>query len=294
MVMSRPLRLQFPGALYHITSRGDDREPIYLDDSDRTEFLAILSRVCERYNWSCHSYCLMTNHYHLLMETHAATLARGMRQLNGVYTQRFNRAHSRVGHVYQGRYSAVLVQKERHLLEVLRYIVLNPVRAEMVSMAEDWRWSSYPAAIGLAPSPQWLLTDGLAAIFGSGAEGRREFVRFIEDGIDMPSCWRNLKDQIYLGDSTFVSDAQARIAAGSADLSEVPEVQRLRRRASSERWEEHYAVYRNMMDRDRAIVDAFMNGGSTMRAIGEHFGIHYTRVSRIVSNAERARARGKT
>src|SRR6185437_4393319 len=111
-VMSRPLRIQFPGALYHITSRGDGSESIYLDDSDRTIFLTILAQVCERYDWSCHSYCLMTNHYHLLMETRAATLARGMRHLNGVYTQRFNRVHARVGHVYQGRYSAVLVQKE--------------------------------------------------------------------------------------------------------------------------------------------------------------------------------------
>ena len=294
MVMSRPLRLQFSGALYHITSRGDGREPIYLNDRDRSEFLAILSQVCERYDWSCHSYCLMTNHYHLLMETHAATLARGMRQLNGVYTQRFNRAHGRVGHVYQGRYSAVLVQKERHLLEVMRYVVLNPVRARMVSDAKDWQWSSYRAAIGLDPLPRWLRTDGLAAFFGSGAEGKHEFVRFVEDGIDMPSCWRNLKGQIYLGDSRFVSDAQTLIAIDPADLSEVPEVQRLRRHAPGERWEDHYAVYRNQTDRDRAIVDAFMNGGSTMRAIGEHFGIHYSRVSRIVSNAERARARGKT
>lgn len=194
----------------------------------------------------------------------------------------------------RGRYSAVLVQKERHLLEVLRYIVLNPVRAQIVSDAKDWHWSSYRAAIGLAPSPQWLLTDGLAAIFGSGGEGRREFVRFVEDGIDMPSCWRNLKGQIYLGDSTFVSEAQAHIPIDAAGLGEVPEVQWRDCHAPSERWEEHYAVYRNRADRDRAIVDAFLRGGGTMRAIGEHFGIHYSRVSRIVSNAERARARGKT
>jgi len=290
--MSRPLRLQFPGALYHITSRGDGREPIYLGDSDRTVFLTILSHVCERYDWSCHSYCLMTNHYHLLMETHEPTLSRGMRHLNGVYTQRFNRAHARVGHVYQGRYSAVLVQKERHLLEVLRYIVLNPVRAGVVSRVRDWRWSSYRAAIGLVPSPPWLLTDRLAAIFGSGAEGRRQFTRFVQDGVEGPSCWRNLKGQIYLGDSAFVSELQERIAADMVGTSEVPEVQR--RHAPSERWEEHYHVYRTRADRDRAIVDAFMSGGNTMRAIGERFGIHYSRVSRIISNAERARARGKT
>lgn len=162
----------------------------------------------------------------------------------------------------------------------------------MVPDAGDWPWSSYRAAIGLTPLPRWLLTDGLAAIFGSGAEGRRQFVCFIEDGIDMPSCWRNLTGQIYLGDSMFISDAQARIAVGSADLSEVPAVQKRHRHDGSEPWEEHYPVYRDRRDRDRAIVDAFMNGG-TMRTIGEHFGIHYSRVSRIICNAQRRCTRGR-
>jgi putative transposase len=304
--MSRPLRLQFPGALYHVTSRGDGREPIYLDDTDRRAFLAVLSQVCERYDWSCHSYCLMTNHYHLLIETRAATLSRGMRQLNGVYTQRFNRMHGRVGHVYQGRYSAILVQRERHLLEVLRYIVLNPVRARMVSDASDWPWSSYRAAIGVAPSPPWLLTDGLAAIFGSGSEGRRQFMLFVEDGVGMPSCWRNLRGQIYLGDATFISEAQARISTDAVGLatglSEVPTVQRRRRcNAPSERWKDHYPVYRNRADRDRAIVEAFMggitdgitdasmSGGSTMRArqdMNPYSSNRRTRFQRLGEHAE--------
>jgi len=116
--MARPIRLEFPGALYHITSRGNRREDIYDGDADREKFLAILTEVCETYNWVCHAYCLMGNHYHLLIETPEGNLTRGMRQLNGVYTQRYNRRHARVGHLFQGRYKAILVEKDSYLLEL--------------------------------------------------------------------------------------------------------------------------------------------------------------------------------
>ncbi len=122
--MARPLRLEFTGALYHITSRGDRHEDIYEDDADRKAFTSVLGNVCKTYNWVCHAYCLMSNHYHLLIETPDANLSRGMRQLNGVYTQTFNRAHGQAGHVFQGRYKAVLVEKDSYLLELSRYIVL--------------------------------------------------------------------------------------------------------------------------------------------------------------------------
>ncbi len=126
--MSRPLRLEYAGALYHVTSRGNERKPIYLEDDDFELFLECLAGVCERFNWVIHSYCLMTNHYHLLVETPDGNLSKGMRQLNGVFTQDFNRRHKRVGHLFQGRYKAILVDKESYLLELCRYIVLNPVR----------------------------------------------------------------------------------------------------------------------------------------------------------------------
>ncbi len=135
--MARPLRLEFSGALYHITSRGDRQEDIYENDDDRKAFLSILESVCETYNWVCHAYCLMSNHYHLLIETPDASLSRGMRQLHGVYTQAFNRAYGRAGHVFQGRYKAILVEKESYLLELSRYIVLNPMRAGMVTSPGD-------------------------------------------------------------------------------------------------------------------------------------------------------------
>ena len=158
--MARPLRLEFAGALYHVTARGDGREDIYRADGDRRLFLDVLAEVWERCNWTVHAYCLMTNHYHLLVETPDANLAKGMRQLNGVYTQRFNRTYERVGHVFQGRYKAILVQKETYLLELARYVVLNPVRARMVRRAGDWPWSSYRAMVGEAAAPEWLQTRG--------------------------------------------------------------------------------------------------------------------------------------
>lgn len=127
--MARPLRLEFPNALYHITSRADRRENIYDDDTDRIAFLETLGKVIADYNWLCHSYCLMDNHYHLIIETLDGNLSNGMRQLNGVYTQTTNRRHSRSGHLFQGRYKAILVDKNQYLLELARYVVLNPVRA---------------------------------------------------------------------------------------------------------------------------------------------------------------------
>ena len=118
--MARPLRLEFPGALYHVTSRGDRREDIFLNDDDRIDWLDVLATVCARFNWQVHAFCQMNNHYHLLVETVDGKLSEGMRQLNGLYTQRFNRRHAQVGHLFQGRYKAILVQKEAYLLELTR------------------------------------------------------------------------------------------------------------------------------------------------------------------------------
>jgi len=146
--MSRPLRIEYPGAVYHVTSRGNEKKPVFKTDQDRQNFLNTLQRVNKRYHLICHAYCLMTNHYHLLLETSDGNLSLGMRQLNGVYTQVFNKLHGRTGHLFQGRYQSILIQKGSHLLEVCRYVVLNPVRAGTVEKPEDWKWSSYLATAG--------------------------------------------------------------------------------------------------------------------------------------------------
>jgi putative transposase len=162
--MARPLRIEYDGAVYHITSRGNARKPIFKDDDDRSRFLELLRQVNDRYNGLCHAYCLMSNHYHLVIETPDGNLSKGMRQLNGVYTQSFNRKHRRVGHIFQGRYKAILIDKESHLLEVCRYVVLNPARARLVSDPEAWQWSSYRSTAG-------ALTGHLPACHLSGFLG---------------------------------------------------------------------------------------------------------------------------
>jgi putative transposase len=181
--MARPLRIEYAGALYHVTSRGDGQEDIYVGEDDREIWLEILGQVCERFNWASHAYCQMGNHYHLLVETPDGNLAKGMRQLNGVYTQRFNQIHNRVGQVFQGCYKAILVQREAYLLELSRYVVLNPVRARMVRTARDWVWSNYRATAGMAPAPEWLDTEWTLAAFAEQMQDAQSaYRRFVADG----------------------------------------------------------------------------------------------------------------
>ena len=190
--MSRPIRIEFPNALYHVTARGDRREDIFEDDTDRQAFLGILARVVEQFNWLCYAWCLMDNHYHLLIQTPDANLSKGMRHLNGVFTQTSNRRHGRVGHLFQGRFKAILVDSDAYLLELARYVVLNPVRAGMVRKPQMWLWSSYRASLGLAPAEPFLAVDGLLAQFANRrAVARARYAKFVAEGIKAPSPWRD-------------------------------------------------------------------------------------------------------
>jgi len=286
--MARPLRIEFAGALYHVTSRGDGREDIYLDDGDRKHWLEVLGDVHDRFNWVMHAYCLMSNHYHLIVETPDGNLAQGMRQLNGVFTQRFNRAHQRVGHVFQGRYKSILVERDAYLLELARYVVLNPVRAQMVRTADEWPWSNYLATSGLSPAPNWLNVTWTLAAFGQrrGA-AQRAYHQFVADGTGQPSPWEHLKNQVYLGSETFVERMQAHVSKSNEELSEVPTSQR---RPVAKPVDFYFQTHN---DRDTAIVEAFRSGGYTMKEIADHVGLHYSRVSRIIARPP-LKARGKT
>jgi REP element-mobilizing transposase RayT len=164
--MARPLRIEFPGALYHVTARGNARQDIFLNDEDRQQFLKILERVVSRFHLLLHAYCLMDNHSHLVVETPEANLSKAMRQLNGVYTQAFNRRHDRVGHVLQGRFKAIVVDRDSYLLELCRYVVLNPVRAKTTRKPDTYPWSSYRATAGLAATPAFLAVDWLLLPIG--------------------------------------------------------------------------------------------------------------------------------
>ncbi|MCW5623552.1 MAG: transposase [Burkholderiales bacterium] len=277
--MARPLRIEFPGGLFHVTSRGDRRENIYLSDDDRVVWLDIVGAVCKRFNWACHAWCQMDNHYHLLIETPEGNLSQGMRQLNGVYTQYINRTHQRVGHVFQGRYKAILVQKDAYLLELARYVVLNPVRAGVVKRPEQWAWSSHRALLGKADRPAWLHTDWILGQFGQ-RRGRavEKYEDFVRAGVGLPSLWENLRHQIYLGNDDFIDRLQRKLPK-AADLGEIPRSQRRPRPKS-------LTAYAAAADRNRAIAQAYRSGGYTMKQIAEHFGLHYATVSRVIKAEE--------
>jgi REP element-mobilizing transposase RayT len=265
--------------LYHITSRGDGREDIYLSDADRTAWLETLAEVCKRFNWVCHAYCQMTNHYHVVVETPDANLSKGMRQLNGVYTQRFNRAHGRVGHVFQGRFKAILVDKDNYLLELARYVVLNPLRAKMVRRLEQWPWSSYRATCGQDAVPAWLQIDFVLSQFGSQrARAIAKYVAFVHEGAKLPSVWSQLQGQIYLGSEAFIAKMQ-KLVDKKPLLTEIPRAQR---RALARSLSEYAGTY----PRNEAIARSYLSGEHTMAAIAQHFDVHYTTVSRLVKAYE--------
>ena len=279
--MARPLRLELAGGLYHVTSRGDGREDIYLSDADREDWLGVFAQVCQRFNWTCHAWCQMSNHYHLLIETPEANLAKGMRQLNGVYTQHFNRTHARTGHVFQGRYKAIMVERDSYLLELARYVVLNPLRAGMVKRLETWPWSSYLATCGQSASPEWLQTDWLLAKFGrQRARAIRKYVEFVHEGARLPSVWTQLQSQIYLGSEAFVKRMQAQIKMKPSP-GEIPRAQR---RALTKT----LADFEQRFDRNEAMARAYLSGQFTLAVIAAHFGVHFTTVSRLVREYEHA------
>lgn len=274
--MSRPIRIEFPDALYHVTARGDRREDIFEDDADRQMFLSTLEQVITQFNWLCYAWCLMDNHYHLMIQTPDGNLSKGMRQLNGVYTQASNRRHKRVGHLFQGRFKAILVDSDAYLLELTRYVVLNPVRAGMVKKPDDWSWSSYRANVGLEPAAPWLEVDGLLAQFGKRRSlAQQRYAQFVSEGINANSPWAALKGQVFLGDDQFVQRMQAHIQADK-ELVQIPLAQRRRLPPSLA------VIERQAADRNAAIIAAHATGWYSYQQIADYFGVYFTTVGKIV------------
>jgi len=283
--MSRPLRLEFAGALYHVTARGDRREAIFEDDQDRHELLDVFGQALERFDGGCLAYCLMPNHYHFVLETRRANLSRLMRQVNGLYTQRCNRRHRTVGHLFQGRFKAILVDRDAYLMEVCRYVDLNPVRARLVKRAQDWAWSSFRAHVGLAPRPAWLDSKVLLGQFAQkeGAAKRR-YAEFVAQGKGVRLWEEVLTGQIYLGNERFVARMQSR-AEPMQESREIPRAQRRGKALPLER----YVHQRD--GRGEGVLKAYREGGYTQTAIARALGLSVSRVSRIISAVE---AKGKT
>jgi len=247
------------------------------DDADRELFLGILGRTAERHELVVYAWCLMPNHYHLVVETPRGGLARAIHYLNGVYAQAFNRRHRRVGHLFQGRYKAILVQRESYLLALARYVVLNPVRAGICRRPEEFRWSSYRATIGLDPAPRFLGAAALVSQFGPDA-GRAQagYRRFVINGVGAHDPSVEARG-IALGDDEFLNRAMAE----AAPAPEVPRAERKPTRPSLATLLERYG--------EGTIVHAYREHGYTLAQIAEHLGCHYSTVSRRLRAIEEGR-----
>ncbi len=284
--MARPLRIEFPGAVYHITSRGNAKQAIFIDDEDRGGFFDVLSMVVNRFNWLCHAYCHMENHYHLLIGTPNGNLSKGMRELNGVYTQGLNQRYRRVGHLFQGRYKAIIVEKDNHLMSLCRYVVLNPVRIGLIEKPEQWRWSSYRAIIGLVKRASFLTIDWILSQFdGRKRVDMEKYRRFVMEGLDKESPWETLKGQIFYGADEFIKQL-SKLLDEKGNIKEVPRLQRYVARSSLSE------LFKGKKEKDRKAKDktiyaAYVRYGYTMKEIAEHLGFHYATISRAMKRVER-------
>jgi REP element-mobilizing transposase RayT len=294
--MARPLRIEFPGAIYHVTSRGDRREPIFDDDADRETLLEVLGRTLSRHDGCVFAYCLMDNHYHLVLHTRRANLSRILRDVNGIYTQAYNRRHGTVGHLFQGRFKAIVADRDAYLLEVCRYVELNPVRATLAGNPGDWPWSSYRALTGVVAPPAWLDAGAVhGALLGhevtTTAERRRamrRYAAFVAQGTAVRLWDAALRQQIYLGDEVFVQRMQARLEPAKRNAGEIPTAQRRTRVRTVAQY------LRASRSRDEGIARAHREGGHSLSSIAREVGLSVSRVSRIVSaQAESSRAKGK-
>lgn len=290
--MARPLRIEFPGAVYHVTSRGDRREDIFADDEDRHALLEVIGRALSRFDSETLAYCLMGNHYHFVLHTRQANLSALMRQINGVYTQTFNRRHDKVGHLFQGRFKAILVDREAYLLEVCRYVELNPVRAGMVKKPQAWAWSSYRAHVGLEAAPQWLDTDGLHGyLLGRAVRNAADRRRAVARYADLVACapdvrlWDGaLRQQIYLGEEAFVERMQALAEPHNRTDRDIPRAQRRTARSLAQ-WLKACAT------REEALYRAHTESAISMSAMARELGLSVSRVSRLIARAEQAKGK---
>jgi putative transposase len=285
--MSRPLRIEFPGAIYHVTSRGDRQESIFEDDVDREALLATVAQAMQRFDAEALAYCLMGNHYHFVLHTRQANLSLLMRHVNGVYTQRFNRRHGKVGHLFQGRFKAILVDRDAYLIQLCPYVELNPVRAGMVDEPGAWRWSSFRAHTAQAESPPWLDTAGLHGYLLqrpalTAADHRRAAKRYVQIVADAHGneLWGDaLRQQIYLGDADFVARMQALAETPRKAARDTPKAQRSASRSLAQ-W------LTTAQTREEALYRAHTEGGISMTAMARELGLSVSRISRLIARVE--------
>lgn len=281
--MARPLRIEFPGAFYHITSRGNEKREIFRSRADRERFFFYLESAVERYGAVIHSYCLMTNHYHLLLQTPHGNLSEIMRYVNGAYTTYFNIKRKRSGHLFQGRYKSIVLDADEYAIELSRYIHLNPVRAGMVAKPDDHEWSSYRLFTGISSSPGWLKTEFILSQFGT-RDPQRQYRAFVEDLLDAEyvSPLQGVVASTLLGTPEFVAEISEKYVGGRKADRSVPAVRALSRSVSVDdiaRTVEEIVPGRELLAKKLTIYICHRYGAGSLKVIGERFGIGDSAVS---------------
>ncbi len=284
--MARPLRITFPGAFYHVTSRGNERKAVFKSKRDREKFLEYLESATQRYNALIHTYCLMNTHYHLLVETPSGNLPQIMRHINGAYTTYFNVKRDRSGHLFQGRYKAILVDIDEYAKELSRYIHLNPVRAKIVETPEDYEWSSYKFYIGRQKAANWLYRDFILGYFGkklsSAQTGYQKFVNALAHQ-DYDSPLDQVVSSTLLGSADFIAFIKDNFLSVKKPDKELPALKELAKKTIQEIFEKVELVF----TRDKVLartVKMYLcqrNTGKKLKEIGMHFGIGESGVSQV-------------
>lgn len=274
--MARPLRIEFPGALYYLSSRGNGGYPIFKDSEDGSMLLEALSSVCKRFGWECLCYCFMSDSYHLVVETPEPNLSKGMRQLNGVYTQNYNRRHGVGGHVFQGRYKSILIQKEKYLVPLVKQVFRFPLKAGFVKHPNQFKWSSCKYLYGKEEAPKWINSDWFRDSFTS----IKDFEELLFDEKD-EDILNQTRKQIYLGDDDFIADVQSHLNEDQKS-EEVPRKQLARPLSKT-----YSEILKDCEDENMAIARTYLTGNYTLKDIGDYLDIHYSGVSKIVSEYEK-------
>ncbi|MFC1787915.1 transposase [Patescibacteria group bacterium] len=277
--MARPLRVEYPNALYHVISRGNGYQNIFKDEKDHWKFLDWLKDAVELHNIIIHAYCLMDNHYHLLIETPDSNLSKAMRDINGNYTQWFNARHKTVGHLFQGRYKAFVIEKDLYLLEVARYIILNPVRAKITEHPRQFKWSSYIFTAENTKTPEWLHTDWILKFFSNDKkEAQKQYRTFVKSGLDDEDPHADVRNGFLLGSPQFVHWIWETQTNGSEELKEYPREQRIVGRLTLE---ELFDGVKTKEERDKFIKIARFRCGYLTTEIAKHLGLHRAVVGKI-------------
>lgn len=286
--MSRPLRIEFPGAFYHVTSRGNEGRMIFQSIRDREKYLSYLESAHDRYGAILHAYCLMGNHYHLLLETPRGNLSQVLHHINGAYTTYFNIKRGRSGHLFQGRFKGILVEKDAYCKELSRYIHLNPVRAGLAETPWEYRWSSYRCFIGKDRKPEWLKTELVLGDFGgpkeSGFKRYREYVER-EEIKELESPFKRVVASTYLGSKEFIQRiSEEYLEKSGIDKRNVPALKEVFRGPTLGEIEESVlkAIGKDhVLFKKMCVYLCHKHSGLTLNELGGYFGMNGGAVSQL-------------